>query len=223
VEQYAVSPEKIDVIFNGVNEAYGPLSEPEVQVIRNRFSKGAPYFVFVGALHPRKNIASLFRAFDAFKHAIVSDMQLLIVGQKKWWTKEINDAYENMHYKNEVIFTGRLSPVDLKDVIGAAFALTYISYFEGFGIPIIEAMSCNVPVITSDRTSMPEISGGAALLVNPFSIEQITGAMVALFKDPGLRNALILKGGKVCTAYSWQKTADALWQCIERCFLQKKS
>ena len=121
-----------------------------------------------------------------------------------------------MKFKNDVIFTGRLQAKELKDVIGSALALTYIPYFEGFGIPLLEAMNCDVPVITSDVTSMPEIAKDAALLIDPFSVDSIANAMILLYKDENKRIELINKGRQRKLDFSWDKTANALWESIEK-------
>ena len=121
-----------------------------------------------------------------------------------------------MTFKEDVIFTGRLSTEDLHHVLGSALAMTYIPYFEGFGIPILEAMNCDTPVIISNITSMPEVAGDAALLVDPYSVDSISNAMIHLFKDGEMRNSLIEKGRKRKLDFSWDKTADALWKSIEK-------
>ena len=216
IKQYGVSETKIDVVYNGANEIFKPISEEEKNTARKKYTNGSEYFVFVGSLHPRKNIARLLQAFDVFKKNYSSPIKLVIVGQKKWWTNDIRNAYENMQFENDVIFTGRLSPDELKNVIGAALAMTYIPYFEGFGIPILEAMNCDVPVITSNITSMPEVSEDAALLIDPFSVESISDGMLRISKDENLRKDLISKGQQRRTNFSWDKTAASLWNCIEK-------
>ena len=143
-------------------------------------------------------------------------MQLILTGQKRWWTNEMEEVYNAMTFKSDVIFTGRVSEDNLQKITAAAFAVTYVSTFEGFGIPIIEAMRCNVPVITSNVTSMPEIAGGSALLCDPFSITSISNAMSNIFMDKNLRNSLIEKGNQRQAYFSWQKSADELWKCVEK-------
>ena len=215
VQHYQINPSKIDVVYNGCNELYSPINEVLKQQTKQKFSKNCDYFLFVGALHPRKNISRLFKAFDKFKSTQSSDIKMLVVGEKYYWTSEIKQTYINMKYREDVVFTGRLLPEDLKTVFGAALALTYVPYFEGFGIPIIEAMNCDVPVITSNITSMPEVAKDAALLVDPFSIDSIADAMLAIYKDENLRNSLIIKGRARKLNFSWDKTSDALWKSIE--------
>lgn len=218
VKTYGINPEKIDVVYNGANEMYQPVNEQRKLQTRTIYAKGSDYFLFVGALHPRKNLANLFRAFDLFKEKTGLDTKLMIVGKKKWWTEEIQAAYKKMEFKKEVIFTGRLATVELKNVIASSLALTYVSYFEGFGIPILEGMYCDTPVITSNVTSMPEVGGDAVIAVDPFSFESIADGMISIAKDPKLREKLVERGRERRKMFSWDKTADRLWNSIERTF-----
>ena len=216
VQTYDIDAQKIDVIYNGCNELFTPVTDIKRQETKIKFSAGSDYFLFVGALHPRKNISRLFKAFDAFKSRQSTPVKLVIVGEKYYWTSEIKHTYISMKYKDEVIFTGRLSQNDLKDVVASALAMTYVPYFEGFGIPILEAMHCDVPVITSNVTSMPEVAADAALLIDPFSIDAISEAMSHIYNDTQLRSSLIEKGRIRRQEFSWAKTANALWESIEK-------
>ena len=214
IKQYNIAASKIDVVYNGCNDLYKPISEILQEKIKQKFSKNCNYFLFVGALHPRKNISRLFKAFDQFKSSQSTDIKLVIVGEKYYWTSDIKRTYINMNYKDDVVFSGRLNTEDLKNVIASAFAMLYVPYFEGFGIPILEAMNCDVPVITSNITSMPELAKDAALLVDPFSVESIANAMLYIYKDEEMRKVLIEKGRQRKLDFSWDKTADALWESI---------
>jgi len=214
-QKYKIDEGKIDVVYNGCNKNFKPVSVEVKEETKKKFSEACPYYVYVGAQHQRKNLQNLFRAFDQFKNE-GSNYKLLVSGQKKWWTSEMEEAYSNMQYKADVIFTGRLSEDNLVNVMASAQALVYVSYFEGFGIPVIEAMRCNVPVITSDTTSLPEIAGDAALLVNPFSVDEISSAMQRIAKDEFLRKYLILKGQERFKQFTWEKTADKLWETVEK-------
>jgi glycosyltransferase involved in cell wall biosynthesis len=216
IEQYNVSGDKIDVVYNGANERYTALPDSEKFLVRAKYTGGIPYFVFVGALHPRKNLANLFRAFDLFREKSGINMKLLIIGQKKWWTNQIKEAFEGMKHNIDVDFCGRLEPVELNRVIAAATAMTYVSYFEGFGIPILEAYYCETPVITSNITSMPEVAGGAAILVDPFSPESICDGMIKIATDPALANRLNEKARLRRKDFNWQKTSELLWSSIEK-------
>jgi glycosyltransferase involved in cell wall biosynthesis len=215
MEQYGVAASKIDVVYNGCNTLFKPQSEETNQDTRAFYTEGKPFFVFVGALLPRKNLRNLFFAFEQFKQKTNSNTKLVIVGEKKWWTSSIEEAYQSILDKKSVVFTGRLQPTDLNKVLSASIALTYVSYFEGFGIPILEAFRCGTAVITANITSMPEVAGDAALLVDPFSIDEIADAMIKLAEDQNLRNSLINKSKLQLDKFSWDRTSELLWKSIE--------
>ena len=214
IEQYNIDPGKIDVTHNGVRSRFSPIDHPLKRDVQLKWTKGAKYFVYVGSIHPRKNIARLFEAFDAFKKETESEWKLVMVGRKAWQSEEIFHTYEQMGHKEDVVFTDRLSELDLNNVLAGAEALCYVPYFEGFGLPILEAQQCEVPVITSNVTSMPEVAGDSCLLVDPFSVTSIKEGMLKLYQVPSLRTELIEKGKVNCTRFSWDKTADKLWDAL---------
>jgi glycosyltransferase involved in cell wall biosynthesis len=222
VKQYHVEPEKIDVVYNGANELYGPINEDIKRKTRDKFTAGKEYFVFIGALNPRKNLVNLFKAFDIFKTNNSAQTKLLVVGEKMWWNKKIKTSFKEMKFQEDVVFTGRLSPEALKNVIGSAMALTYVSLFEGFGIPIIEAFKSEIPVITSSVTSMPEIAGDAALLIDPFDAQSIAEAMLKISNDKKLCIELIERGKQRSKLFTWDNTARNLWQSVEKIMNEKK-
>ncbi len=213
---YSISPEKIDVVYNGVSEGFIPLDESTVQQTRNKYSGGAPYFLFTGAIHERKNIQNLLRAFDLFRNQTGENIKLILAGNKKWWTASMEEAYSTMQHKDSAIFTGRVSDHELHLLTGAAHAIVYVSLFEGFGVPVLEAMRAHVPVIASNTTSLPEVCGDAALLVAPDSVSSIAEAMQKIWRDDGLRNSYIEKGKQRCRDFTWDKTAGLLWESVEK-------
>jgi len=213
---YHVDPTKIDVVYNGAGNIFIPSNDEEQKLIREKFTQGREYFFFVGTLHPRKNLVNLFKAFDQFKKSNTTGIKLLLAGARMWWTEEIRHTYESMEFRDEVIFTGRVSDRELASLMASALALTYVSYFEGFGIPILEAFQCDTPVITSNVTSMPEVAGDAALLTDPFSVNSIVEAMLKIASDVQFRNKLIVAGREQRQKFSWEMTADKLWKCIEK-------
>ncbi|MDP4280574.1 MAG: glycosyltransferase family 1 protein [Bacteroidota bacterium] len=215
-EQYGIPSEKIDIVYNGANDSFHPVPENEKESVRKTYTGGCPYFVFIGSLHPRKNLTNLFLAFERFKENTSSDVKLLIVGSRKWWTEEIDQAYQSMRHGDAVIFSGRLDPEELQKVLGSSLALVYVSYFEGFGIPIVEAYRCGTAVITSNVTSMPEVAGDAALLVDPFDTGSIFQGLMKVYQDPAFRAGLIEKGNQRKEVFTWQRTADLLWESIEK-------
>ncbi|MBR4637722.1 MAG: glycosyltransferase family 4 protein [Bacteroidales bacterium] len=216
-QSYQVPTERIDVVYNGANQAYRPYTEEEQSAVKQHYTDKKDYFLFVGLIHKRKNLANIFRAFELFKERTGSPMKLVVVGDKKWWAGEIEDTYLAMHYREDVVMLGRQQIDTLSALTAAATAMVYASLFEGFGQPIVDAFNAHTAVITSDVSSMPEIAGGAALLVNPYSVEEIAHAMEQLCLDENLRNTLIEKGIARKGIYTWDHTAELLWQTVEKC------
>ncbi len=216
-QSFHVNQEKIDVVYNGASDKLHPISEEHQKKIRKKYTDEKPFFIFIGSLHPRKNVERLLKAFDAFKKEHDSDVRLLIVGDRMFKTATINNTYEEMQYKNDVAFFGRASRQELHHLLASALALVFVPYFEGFGIPILEAFHCETPVISANVTSMPEVTGDAALQVDPFSTEQIKNAMMEIYVNQSLRGQLIKKANERKTMFSWDNTAKKLWSSIEQC------
>lgn len=214
---YQIHPEKIAVLYNGANEIYVPLKGKNSREITG----GIPYFIFIGTLHPRKNLVTLLRAFDMFRASSGKPFKLLVVGARFFLTGEIDRIYKNLIYKSDVVFTGWMDPPKLAAALAGAEALVFVPFYEGFGIPVIEAMNCDVPVIASNVTSLPEVAGEAALYANPEKPEEIRTAMLRMVFEPGLRENLIEKGRVQRTRYSWDKTAEGLWNLILSAFPSK--
>ena len=214
---FHVDPSKVDVVYGGGNEVFRPISIHEQHQVRQAFSAGKPYFIFVGTLHPRKNLVTLLRAFELFKEETGSDYKMVIAGKPAYKAADIFAQRDEMKHKDDVLFTGRVDDEKMNSLLGAAFASTFVPHFEGFGIPIIEAMQCDIPVISSNTTSMPEVAGDAALLVNPGNTEEIKAAMTKLYYEPDLRISLIERGRVRRNQFTWEKTAAALWNSIQAC------
>lgn len=214
---YHLDPEKIDIVGNGVSELFSPLNDEKKNMTRNKITGGEPYFLYVGAIHQRKNITNLLLAFDEFCKKSNRKHYLVLTGKPMFGKKHLQSVYLSMTCKDKVVFTGWLSDNDLQKLLASAFALTFVPFFEGFGIPVIEAMKCGVPVICSNVTSLPEVAGDAALLVNPGAPREISNAMAQLVNDPNLRNELISKGYRQSSKFTWTKTAAAMWQSILKC------
>ena len=215
--RYNIDPAKIDVSYNGAHEEYKPLSWEEKEAVKEKYAAGCEYFVYAGALHPRKNIVNLLKAFVRFKKRQRSNMKLVMVGRLAWNFKEIVEAKENMPFKEDVKWVGYLDVNELARVMGGAYALTYVSLFEGFGIPILEALQCQVPAIISNTSSMPEVGGAAALLANPEDPEDIAVQMEKLYKDEALREQLIKAAPEQVSKFGWDKTAAVLWDSMMKC------
>ncbi len=208
-----IAADRVDVVYNGSNSQYTPRSEAQNTETRNRISGGERYFLFVSTILKRKNLAGLLRAFDTYKDRTKDGTKLVVVGHRVWWQDELRAAYDEMEHQADVIFIGHADVAQLAGIMAAAEALVYPSLFEGFGIPIIEAFSAGTPVITSNVTSMPEIAGDAALIIDPHNPDTITDAMLQL-SDPAVRATLIERGHRQGSKFSWQRTADLLWQSM---------
>ncbi|MGM0612199.1 MAG: glycosyltransferase family 4 protein [Bacteroidota bacterium] len=214
--QYNIDKSKISVAYNGANDLFAPGTEAEKKDTRNQLTEGKPYLLFVGALHPRKNINNMLKAFDRYKTANPEDpVKLVLAGEKMWWNKTMESTFNSMQHKTDIIFSGRMNSEELRKAYGAAEALLYISYFEGFGIPIIEAYRCHTPVITSNVTSMPEVAGDGALYVDPFDNESVVKAIHKLRNDSELRKQLVNAGIEKSKQFSWDYTAKNIWKTIQ--------
>lgn len=216
---YGIAPERISVAYNAPAALFQPQADAAQAITRAKFSAGRAYFLFVGALQPRKNLGNLLRAFDIFKTqagAAAADTQLLIVGRKAWKAGPIFEAYQQMQHAGAVQFTGRVSDEELAALYAAALATVYVPYFEGFGIPIVEAQASGSPVLTSNVSSMPEVAGvGGAVLVNPFDAGDIAAGLTQLANDGELRKRLVAQGFFNVQRFSWSRSAEVLWEAVE--------
>ena len=216
IQSFQVSPEKVDVVFSGNNPAYKPLSEEQQEQVKRKYTDGCDFFLFVGLIHKRKNLDNIFRAFDIYKNRCSSPTKLVVVGNKKWWSGEIEDTYLKMSHREDVLLLGH-QPLDVVcELTASAIAMVYTSLFEGFGLPIVDSFNAHIPIITSNVTAMPEIAGDAAILVDPNSPDQLAEAMGSLQQDKGLRNKLIEKAIAREGLFTWDRTADLLWETIEK-------
>lgn len=213
---YGIDADKVDVVYNGSNALFRPLDAGEKARVQVRYAQGCDYFLFVSAISKRKNLPNILRAFDLYKERTGSDVKFLVVGGRAGKQEELDEVQVSMKHVQDVIFLGHLPANELAMVTGAAIALVYASFFEGFGIPIIEAYNAETAVITSNVTSMPEVAGDAAVLVDPHSVEQLADGMNRLASDSDFRSSLIEKGRTQRQKFSWDLTARRLWACIEK-------
>ncbi len=209
--------DRIDVVYNGVHEVFAPVSPETARATREEFAQGSPYFVYIGALHKRKNIENMLHAFDMFKNTDQQRYKLLVVGAPMFGSKSLRKVFQSMQHKEDVVLVGRKYDNTLRNIVASARALLLVSHFEGFGVPILEAMQCDVPVIASRATSMPEVAGDAALLADPSSKDQIFDAMHQIAGNESLRQSLIQKGRQQRREFSWDRSARLLWESMEKC------
>ena len=211
VETTGISPDKIKVAYNGCRDIFRPVS-PEKQVaIRAKYTNGQPYFFYSGAIHPRKNIPRLIRAFDQFKAITGAPAQLLLGGRFAWQTGEVTAAYEQASAKNDIQLLGYVPDEELPLLLGSALVLTYPSLSEGFGLPVLEAMYCDIPVLTSNTTAIPEVAGDAALYVDPYDEKAITEGLIRLWKEAPLRQDLAEKGKIQRQLFSWDLASEEVY------------
>ena len=214
MEHYGIVAEKISVACNGCDEHFQPIPSEEKQLVRNKYADGQPYFFYVGAIHPRKNVHRLIEAFSMFKTKTSAPVRLLIAGRFAWKAGEVKDAFERSPFQQDIHFLGYISDEELRKVMAGALACTYVSLFEGFGIPLLQAMHCEVPIISSDVSSMPEVAGDAAILIDPYQVETIAGAMHQIWQKDHLRSKLVDNGRKQRRQFSWQKAAKVVYGAL---------
>ena len=216
VNCYGIHERKISVIYNGVSEQFKPVLEDTVHKTQAQYTQGKPYFIFVGSIHPRKNVERLVKAFEQF-YQKNNTFQLLIVGRNMWKNQKMDIPTS---LEKSVTFTGHVESHELTKLMGCAFALVYPPYFEGFGIPLVEAMKSGVPIVSSDRTCLPEIAGDAALYFDPFNELDMAEKMEKISNQNNLREELIEKGKIKGDSYSWDLAAKKTWETLEK-FLKK--
>jgi len=214
IQQYHIDPDKIDVAYNGAHEQYVPLPETEKKRVLQQYTNGKPYFLYVGSVHPRKNVQNLLLAYDALRRENTCDHKLLIVGRMAWKTEETRQVYENMQFKQDVVFAGHLQLEELTRVMASADAFVYPSLFEGFGIPVVEARYCGVPVITSNQSSLPEVGGPNAIYFDPQQPEAITAAMQQFLAERTVRIERAQADVQVRSLFNWDASAENIYRAM---------
>ncbi|MEM7370337.1 MAG: glycosyltransferase family 1 protein [Bacteroidota bacterium] len=216
IQRYQLAPYKVTVSYNGNSSEFQPISVLRKHEVRTQYTGGARYFLFVGTIQPRKNLSRLLLAFDRFRQQTEEEVKLLIVGKKGWQYRGIYETHANMRFREDVIFTGPKYGEELNALYAASIGLTFVPYFEGFGLPILEAMCAETAIICASVTCMPEVYGRAALEVDPFHPEEISAAMLRLSKEPLLREMLIRKGRSQRQKFSWDRTYEGVWKVLQR-------
>lgn len=211
---YNISSEKITTVWNGASDVFSPISKDKKDSVRQQYANGKDYFLFVGALHPRKNLSRLIQAYTIFKEERQNNETELVIVGADLWKNSSSDIDIPPSIKDVIRFTGHLSLNDLSEVMGAAKAFVFVPYFEGFGIPLVEAMKAGVPIITGNKTSLPEVASEAALYCDPFDATDIAQKMHQLATDETLQADLIQKGLERSKLFSWDKTAKEVYEVL---------
>jgi glycosyltransferase involved in cell wall biosynthesis len=209
---YAVSENRISLVYPGVDESLGPETDPrKLAAVRVRYGLPERYLLFVGTLQPRKNIARIVQAYGCWQsRQSASDVALVLAGQQGWlydpgWTAGVKG----------VILPGYVDDADVAALYSGALALLFPTLHEGFGFTVLEAMRCGTPVITSATSSLPEVAGDAALLVNPRDVDEIAQAIERVLIDQGLRTDLIGRGYLQAQQFTWQRAAEQTLHVLE--------
>jgi glycosyltransferase involved in cell wall biosynthesis len=211
---YPISADKISVASGAARPIFHPIHWAEKDAIKSNYAEGREFFLFIGGIHPRKNLLNLLKAFSLFKKWQKSNMKLLIAGRLAWQYEGLIEKLKTYKYRDDLVLLKYVSDDELAKITASAYALVYPSFFEGFGLPILEAMQSGTPVICSNTSSMPEAAGEAALFADPNDPDAIAKQMLAIYKDESLRDELVQKGKLRAAEFSWDKTADLVWNAI---------
>lgn len=216
LEAYALPPEKVTVVLNGCSSDFHPLAPTERQEARDHYAEGRPYFVFLGAIHPRKNLVTLVKAFEQYLQDGGEDVRLVIAGRPSWQTDAFFDVLERSPFRSRIYLPGYVSTGEAARLVGGAEAMVYPSWYEGFGLPLLEAMAAGVPVICANTASLPEVAGDAAMVFDPSDPSALAYGMQRLVADSALREALIARGHARREQFSWDTAADQLYGILGR-------
>lgn len=208
IQRYGIEPERVVVTYNGVSPAFRLLSPEEAMTATARFGFQRPFILGVGNLQPRKNLERLIRAYARLRTAVDCEHDLVLVGQMAWKGHRIQETVERLSIAPFVHLTGYVSEQELVALYNRAALFAYPSTFEGFGLPVLEAMACGAPVLTSNTSSLPEVAGDAAITVDPYDEEAIGDGLRRLLHDEALRTCLRTTGFSQAAKFNWQTAAE---------------
>jgi glycosyltransferase involved in cell wall biosynthesis len=212
IQFFNLPPHKVHTVYCGVDDSFQILPRTQVETFKARHGLPEAFVLFVGTLEPRKNVAGLIEAYAIWRKQDKGAPKLFIGGGKGWHYQEVFKLVEKFNLTSEVVFPGYLPQGDLRLWYNAATMFVYPSRFEGFGLPVLEAMACGTPVVTSNVSSLPEVAGDAAWLVDPTDIDDLSEAMYRVFNNPDLRQTMRQKGLIQKARFSWRKTATETTQ-----------
>jgi len=202
------------VISGAARNGFKPLTWEEKEQVKEAYTEGYEYFLCVGGINPRKNMMHILKAFSLFKKWHKSNMKLVFAGRLAWQYQDFLEKLKFFKYRNDVVLTGYVEETILQKLTGSAYAALYVSDFEGFGLPIVEAMQSGVPVVVGNNSSMPEVGGDAVLYADAAEPEAIAAQMQLLYRNEQMRENLIQKGIERAAHFSWEKAAQLFWEEI---------
>jgi glycosyltransferase involved in cell wall biosynthesis len=217
VKFYGADPGKITVVYLGRDEKLSRVDAPDVVTgVKHAYNISGDYLLYLGTLHPRKNLVRLIEAFQAAVQAVRNEtLKLVIAGQQGWLYGEIFERVQQLGLAGRVLFPGYVADQDKPALLSGALGYVFPSLYEGFGLPVLEAMACGVPVLTSNVSSLPEVAGPAALLVDPHDTAAIAAGLVQLITRPDLRCQLAAQGYRQVQKFSWAGAAEQVLQIME--------
>lgn len=225
IDKVGIDPKRIALVYEGLNPQLDISVKPDTKVdVLNRYDlESKKYFLFLGTIQPRKNLSRLIESYANFLAQDINHKKIKLVlgGGKGWLSDEIYELPKKLRIETQVKFLGRVPDSDLPDLYRQALALVFPSLYEGFGLPVLEAFACDCPVITSNSSSLPEVAGDAAILVDPYNIEAIALAMDEITEDKKLRTDLIRKGRAQLKKFSWQKAANETLEVLKEAASEK--
>jgi glycosyltransferase involved in cell wall biosynthesis len=220
VEFFKIDPQKIRVIYHGIDEVFHHgVSEDSVSMVKQKFHIQTPsYLLFVGTLEPRKNLPTLIRSFQSLPN-LHSEFSLVLAGGFGWRYDEVVELSRGL--ENRVILTGYITPEELISLYSGASLFIYPSFYEGFGMPLLEAMAMGVPIVASKTSSIPEVVGNAAFLFDPLSAEDLATAISRMIEDSSLSDSLRVKGKQRVKMFTWDRAARETLSCYEEVLFEK--
>lgn len=218
ITHFEIAPEKVAVAYPGFdNRLFKPeIEKEEVDRLKTRYGLQSPYILFMGMLHAKKNILRIIEAFEHLKTEFGIKHKLVIAGKRAWQDEIIFARMRSSPFSSDIVFAGYIMSTEVPALMNGADMFVFPSLHEGFGIPALEAMACGTPVITSNTSSLPEVVGDAGLLVNPYDVQEIAGAMYRVISEPGLRETMSSKGLERARLFSWQRTARSVLTVLEQ-------
>jgi len=221
INTYNLHPEKVTVVPLAAPARFGPVGDDnELQRVRQTYGIDGDYILSVGSIQPRKNLRRLIEAYSLLRHAKPEGKlpQLVLVGKNAWLYEETLRSLEDRNIGASIILTGYVPESDLPALYSGALCFVYPSYFEGFGLPPLEAMKCGAPVIVGNRTSLPEVVGDAALMIDPLDVNAIAAAIQKVMMDSNFRSELRVKGLERAKVFDWKETARKTLAVYEKAF-----